>query len=710
MIAGATRGAGGTALSRHLLSRKDGQKVLVMPSRGLAAEDLKDQIAEIVADAVHGRTDRPIHHVHVDPPPDASNSNEIIGVFLRHYEAEFGLRDHQRAGVFHLKGGRQHAHVVYSLVGRNGRVADLQHEYARREKICRITEFECGLRFIKGRHNRAVEQALRKEGRIEIADAMIVAGLLDGCPGIAHSTPRQRAQAERTAVPIDEIRSAVLAAWRASEDARSFAVALHAFGSVVATGRKGLLLVDRGGGTHSLNRTLAAAARVAGEDRITAAAVRRRLAGITFLKLEEILNARTSRPNTGRSAGSQDELGTPATSTRTAQGGRRGDQSARRIDELAAADPRSSWTSAGGTAARRKRARDRATAAALGRIDLQQIIAKGKHMMKELKAQDYKAKMLAGFAPRGFNAHAFTLDLHMVKAPSEYNLAGRIMVTDGGWVEYNPSARSVRTWGPSGRAKVLAQALADVVGCEVYHLAKTASIAANADALKVTKVADDTIKGLVAWWVMRGFDAAAAPDGCWLTAGTARLLDTGNRLEVHGGLTDQAVAAILTKAKGAWGSSLKLEGRWTQAEQDHLWIAAMRAGVAIHNCGPSQGIQAAWRREKDAATKSARTISSVKSEIIEAQHLIDAAKGDIEAAKKLSGNLQAFVGVYLDDEQRKELAAQPIAEIVPHLGRFRRIGTVELESYEAPTGPKVAFVEPEKDKPKQDAEKTQAPK
>ena len=119
MIAGATRGAGGPALARHLLSVKDGQRMLVMPSRGLAAEDLRGQIAEIVADATHGRTDRPIHHIHVDPPPDAPNPSQIIGAFLRNYETEFGLRDHQRAGVFHMKGGRQHAHVVYSLVGQD---------------------------------------------------------------------------------------------------------------------------------------------------------------------------------------------------------------------------------------------------------------------------------------------------------------------------------------------------------------------------------------------------------------------------------------------------------------------------------------------------------------------------------------------------------------------------------------------------------------
>lgn len=248
MITGATRGAGGAALARHLLATKDGQRVLVMPSRGLAAEDLKGQIAEFVADAAHGRTDRPVHHIHVDPPPEAANPNGIIATFLRHYEAELDLRGNQRCGVFHQKSARRHAHIVYSLVGETGRVVDLRHEYARREKVSRKTEFECGLPMVKGKHNRAVAQALRKQGREDVAVAMETAGLLAGRRPVAHSTPRQRAQAERTSVPLDDVRSAAFTAWTTSDDARSFVAALHASGFDVANGERGLVLVDRSAG------------------------------------------------------------------------------------------------------------------------------------------------------------------------------------------------------------------------------------------------------------------------------------------------------------------------------------------------------------------------------------------------------------------------------------------------------------------------------
>lgn len=353
--------------------------------------------------------------------------------------------------------------------------------------------------------------------------------------------------------------------------------------------------------------------------------------------------------------------------------------------------------------------RDRAAALALNTINLQAINQKRVDIMKTTEAQKYKAKLLADVAPSGFNANAFSLDLRMVKVPSPGNSAARIMMTDGGWIEFDQRARSVRTWGPSGTAQALAQALADAIGVEVSHLVKTASLGVDAASLKVIRASEDTIKSLARWWSMRGYSATAAPDGCWISAGHARIRDTGDQMEIHGGLTDEAIAATITKARDAWGGGVYLDGEWTPAEQDRMWIAAMRAGIEVQNCTPSSSIQQAWQREQEASAKSVKTFSAVHTEIIEAQRLLNAAKGDVEAAKKLPGNLQAFVAVYLDDDQRKELSAQPIAEIVPHLERFRKLGAVELESYQAPTGQRVTFAEPEKDKVGVGLNNTRAP-
>lgn len=285
MIAGATRGSGSAALSRHLLSRKGGQAVRILEARHLVSEGLRAQIAELVAASRRARTDRPVHHLHVDPP-EGADAASVMKVFVTHYEREFGLEDVPKCGVEHVKNGRRHFHWVYSLVRPDGRVASLSHEYARREKVSRMVEFECGLAMIKGKHNRAVAAALKEDDRPDIADAMGAAGLLGGRRQVAPQTPQERAQADRTSLPIADVRVAALDAWRSSDSGPSFAAALKERGFRLAQGDRGPILFDRAGGTHSLTRTLSAAARIEG-DRIPAATVKRRLADFPLRTIKE---------------------------------------------------------------------------------------------------------------------------------------------------------------------------------------------------------------------------------------------------------------------------------------------------------------------------------------------------------------------------------------------------------------------------------------
>jgi hypothetical protein len=699
MIAGATRGAGGSALARHLLKRQGGQEVTVMPGRNLAAEDLPGQLRELVAIAARGRTSRPVHHLHVDPPPDCTDPDSVIATFLDHYEREFGLEDAQRCGVFHTKGGRKHAHVVWSLVREDGSVVSLAHDHARREKISRIVEFEHGLPMTKGKHNRSAARALRAEGRADVAVAMEAAGLLSGKRPVAHSTPRQRAQAERTAVTLDEIRTQTLAAWKVSDDAMSFAVALHSWGSIVAAGERGLVLVDRAGGTHSLNRVLAAAAREAGEDKITAAAVRRRLAGIVFPSVEEAKNARSSRQNSEHDDNHAREHREVASAPGPLErAGRRNAGSNRRIESPVGHDHRNPEVSERSLAKARKRLRDLVAVQQIKTLDLQAINQTKGEIMKRMKAQSFKAKIFAEIAPRGFNVHAFSDDLRMVQKPTPARPNARVMTNDGGWVEIDSARNIVRTWGASGRAQVLAVALAAIMGVEVERLEKTVAIAANADALKVAKLSEDKIKSLAQWWMARGYTATSAPDGAWVNVGGARLHDIGDKITVHGSLTDDVVAAMILKCKDAWHGRMELVGSWNQGERDRFWIAAQRAGVEIFNCRPSKKIQDEWAREQDRAITQSRTVSAVRSEMVDAQDVIAAAHGDKNSVIRLPGDLQAFIAIYLDDDQRKHLAAQSVADIIPELARFRELGAAELESWEKRTGRKFTPPTPDSEK------------
>ena len=312
--------------------------------------------------------------------------------------------------------------------------------------------------------------------------------------------------------------------------------------------------------------------------------------------------------------------------------------------------------------------------------------------LKPAKSLDLKTRLLAQIAPRGFDASAFSSDLHMVKVPSPGRSTARVMTRDGGWVEIDTRTGVIRTWGPSGRASVLAAALASHLGTEVQHLAKTATIGADADALHVTKLSEDKIESLTMWWTARGYVAVAASDGCWIDAGSARIKDHGNHMEIHGGLTEEAINATLTKAEQAWGGGLFLDGEWTPAEQDAIWIAAQRRGVDIANCNPSAKIQAAWKREQEAVATTTRTLSAARSAVVVAADVKAAAGGDLEALERLPKPLQAFVSSFLDDDQRKKLSAEGVAYIIPELQRFQQIGDGELAEYERRTGRK--FIAP----------------
>jgi hypothetical protein len=99
MIQAATRGKGGEDLVVHLLRTDENEVVEVLPARGVAADGLQSQLREIVARAAHGRTERPVLHVHVDPPFDWTEVQ-----YARHlelYETEFGLVTQPRLAVFH---------------------------------------------------------------------------------------------------------------------------------------------------------------------------------------------------------------------------------------------------------------------------------------------------------------------------------------------------------------------------------------------------------------------------------------------------------------------------------------------------------------------------------------------------------------------------------------------------------------------------------
>ena len=282
MISGAMRGRGGRALSHHLL-KPENDTVTVIPARGLGSEDLHGQLDELVALSLGGGTDRPCYHVHVDPDLTLALEDNVAARerWWSLFEKEFKLEGQPYLGVEHVKHGRPpHEHRVYSLVYPTGRVVNLRHDFARREKLSRRVEHEFGLAPVHSKHARSIEATLRSEGHDDAAAWIAAAGHLEVARPVAPLSPAERSQQERTDVRKSDVEVAALAAWHASEDGDGFQRELAARGLRLHSGRAGPIVVDRSGAAHSLTRAVGVASKRIDGTRIPAAAVRARLADV----------------------------------------------------------------------------------------------------------------------------------------------------------------------------------------------------------------------------------------------------------------------------------------------------------------------------------------------------------------------------------------------------------------------------------------------
>ena len=115
----------------------------------------------------------------------------------------------------------------------------------------------------------------------------------------------------------------------------------------------------------------------------------------------------------------------------------------------------------------------------------------------------------------------------------------------------------------------------------------SAAIAKSHHEPRQERLSEAQAEALVRWWQDRGYSAAAAPDGCWISAGSSRIRDTGDQLEIHGPVSDDAIKALVTKSREAWGGGDVLTGPWSQADQDRVWLEAQPPGARLDK-GPTE--------------------------------------------------------------------------------------------------------------------------
>lgn len=234
MILKGNQRAGGTDLATHLMNAFDNERVEVAQIRGTVAEHLHGAFAEYEALAAGTRCKEPLYSLSVNP--SAPLSREQYYAAIDRIEQRLGLSGQARAVVFHVKHGREHAHVVWCRIDpAKMRAVQLSHDRQKLRSLARELAMEYGLELPEGlAQDKRADRARKKE-----------------------QTLAEKAQAEATGITPEQRRAEITDAYRRSDSAEAFRAALKEKGYVLAAGDKRVyVVVDRFGKVHSLARQI----------------------------------------------------------------------------------------------------------------------------------------------------------------------------------------------------------------------------------------------------------------------------------------------------------------------------------------------------------------------------------------------------------------------------------------------------------------------
>lgn len=235
MIPFASQRAGGQDLATHLQNDLDNDYLEVTELRGAIATDLHGAFAEWELQA-RGLTkcQKYLYSLSINPWDQINGpmTRDQYADYINRVEDRLGLSGQPRAVVFHVKEGREHAHVVWSRIDTaNEKAVQISFD---REKLMMVTrEFarDHGLTLPDGYER-------EREGRNK------------------QNTLYEQRQQNLTGLSKHERMERITEAWRTSDSAQSFVNALSEQGYILATGNRPYVLVDTDGNTNALPRMI----------------------------------------------------------------------------------------------------------------------------------------------------------------------------------------------------------------------------------------------------------------------------------------------------------------------------------------------------------------------------------------------------------------------------------------------------------------------
>jgi hypothetical protein len=234
MILKGNQRAGGDDLATHLMNAFDNERIEVVQIRGTVADHLHGAFAEYEALAAGTRCKEPLYSLSINP--SAPISRDQYYAAIDRIEQRLGLSGQARAVVFHVKHGREHAHVVWCRIDTaKMRAVQLSHDRQKLRSLAQELAHEFGLPLPEGlTHDQGAERARKKE-----------------------QTRAEKAQSDETGITPEQRRAEITDAYRRSDSAEAFRAALKEKGYVLAQGEKRVFVViDRFGKVHSLARQI----------------------------------------------------------------------------------------------------------------------------------------------------------------------------------------------------------------------------------------------------------------------------------------------------------------------------------------------------------------------------------------------------------------------------------------------------------------------
>lgn len=237
MIPFASQRGSGRDLATHLLNAEDNEYLEIDDLRGSVADDLHGAFAEWEAQAAAMTKCRNyLYSLSINPDHrQGPLPRDLYADYVERVEEALGLAGQPRAIVFHIKEGREHAHVVWSRIDlQEMKAIHMAFDHDALMGVTRRFARDHGIELAPGYHR--LEERKRQTHR--------------------QLSLYEKAQIEESGISREERIATVTELWHRRDTAQSFLASLEHHGYLLAQGKRPFVLVDIYGHTNALPKLI----------------------------------------------------------------------------------------------------------------------------------------------------------------------------------------------------------------------------------------------------------------------------------------------------------------------------------------------------------------------------------------------------------------------------------------------------------------------